>query len=266
MFFGCNIKKKEIKVEKDYYLIDITAKIDSNNKLVLSPSAANYDSALANGLENVLFVFYPRKVIANNGKYILLDEYGDSIKMPASLAIPLPANKKVAKGQYVLTWWQKATGMQRAIVLNKDSSNRPIVFYLDNFTSPSSSQTMLVLNIDTLKRNSFLPISDSKIMSGRGFMDIDDKSFNIVINKSEDSIVGLSWAGLIKVVPVSKCVFSEPNLGVKVGDTVMLPYVGSYQVAIITNIWKDIGKVKANVFFLDTIFNTYANICDIIPK
>lgn len=266
IIFACNIKKKENNATKDYFLIDITANIDSSNKLVLSPSSANFDSASANGLQNVLFVFYPRDVFANEGKYVLLNEYGDTVKMPASLVIPLPANKKVSKGQYVLTWWQKATGMQRAIVLNKDSSYRPIVFYLDNFTSPSSSKTMLLLNIDTLKKNSFLPISDSEIMSGRSFMDINDSSFNILINKSSDSIVGLSWAGFIKLVPISKCVFSNLYPSINIGDTVLLPYVGTYKKAVITKLWKDIGKVKANVFFLDTVFDTYANICDIIKE
>ena len=265
LFFGCNQEKNIKKNNKNFFLLNISADIDSN-AYVLAPTRANIDSAKAKGLDNVIFVFYPRKVISSLGNRTIINEYGDSVDMPSALVIPLSKNKKVAKGQFLLTWWQKATGMQRAIVLNKDSSNKPVVFYLDNFTTPSSSQTMLMMNIDTLKINSFLPIKNDSIMPGRSFMNKADQAFNIVINSDQDSVIGLTWAGMLNVVSIENCVFSKPDMKLNVGDTVILPYVGSYQQAVLKNVWSDIGKVKADVFFLDTIFETYANICDIIPN
>ncbi len=268
-FVTCKENTDKQEVGKENHENDFFSRksLSANGDYVLAPSKKTVDSLLANGTDNLLFVFYPRKVLKNEGEKVIVDEYGDSVVIPASLVIDLQKNKKVAKADIVLTWWQKATGMQRAIVLNRDSTSTPVVYYLDNMTTPPKNQQQFILNIDTLIPNSFRVVNFDSICPGRAFATDDDKrQFYIVINSVGDSVLGLSWAGTLKSFDKKNCVFATPPETLDTGEMVFVPYVGNYHPAEILQIWGDIGKIKVNVFLLDTFFTTYANIPDIIPN
>ena len=267
---GASCRQKEDKQrfsKENINVFFVRKSLSTSGDYVLVPSKKAVDTLLAKGTDDLLFVFYPRKVLKNEGNKIFVDEYGDTAIVPASLVIDLQKNKKVVKGNIVLTWWQKATGMQRAVVLNHDSSTAPIVYYLDNMTSPSKNKQQFLLNIDTLMPNSFRIVDYDSVCPGRAFATNDDKKqFYVVINSSGDSVLGLSWAGTLKLFDKDNCIFASPPDSIDTGQMVFIPYVGNYHPAEILQIWKDIGKIKVNVFLLDTFFTTYANISDIIPN
>ncbi len=259
------IKEKKTEKKTTNIFLTIHNKIEvSKGDLVLAPSQATYDTALSKGLKTTLFVFYPRKVISQKGNYIYLDEYGDTSKMPKSLVIPLDKDKKVSKGQFLLTWWQKGTGMQRAIVLGKNPTLTPIVYYFDNQYSYISPLKNINYWIDTLQANSFLVLKDS-LMPGTTVKKAEAYSpVYIVISFDNKKIIGLNWAGNIEILDRKKCIFPKIYKQLQKNDSIEMPYVGLYAKGKIISIWKDIGKLKANITFFDTTFQTYGNIADAI--
>ncbi len=248
-------------IEK-YYLIDIDADVDAND-YVLAPSRKNFDSAFAKGLESTIFVFYPRKVVAKMQDSVVLYEIGDTIKLPNSLVIPLKKQQKATKGNIVLTWWQSGTGMQRAIVLNRDSSTTPTVYYLDNQYSFYSSVTDVKFWIDTLAPNSFTLLTQDT-MSGRS-MSVSKEyytTFYTIINCTKNKVLALSWAGTLELFDKSQCNLVPLYQEFNVGDSVSVPYLGTYSEGTVLSVWNDIGKITVKINFLDEKIETYANMID----
>lgn len=262
---SCSSPKQKKMENEDIFFQQKTIHKLNPGDYVLAPSKANYDTAIAQGLENTLFVYYPRKVIKQTDSSFILDEYGDISNIPFAFVIALQKNKKVIAGDLVLTWWQKGTGMQRAIVLNKDSSETPVVYYIDNQYSLYSPATNINYWIDTLMPNTFLLIKDS-LMPGRTVTEKgeDFSNFYIVISAIKDKILVLSWSGNIKVLLKKDCIFIPFKPQIEAGDSVLVPYIGMYSRGRVISKWNDIGKLKANVLFLDTTVETYANIADAI--
>jgi len=248
--------------DDNYYLIDVSVEVDSDD-YVLAPSKISYDSAIANGLEASIFVFYPRKVIQNFKDSVELYQIGDTVVLPASLIIPMNKNEKAIFGDYVLTWWQSGTGMQRAIVLNKDSSLTPTVYYLDNQYSFYSNITNISFWIDTLKPNSYIVLKD-EIMPGKSiFVEKDYFSvFYTIINISEENILALSWAGLLEVIEKDKFSTIDLHQDFNAGDSVLVPYFGTFSKGVVKSVWNDIGKMTVEIFFIDEEIEIYVNMID----
>lgn len=247
---------------KEFYLIDVHSEV-IKDQYVLAPSKANYDSALVNGLSSSIFVFYPRKVIVNSKDSVTLKQIGDTVTLPSSLVIPLSENAKATKGDIVLTWWQSGTGMQRAIALNKDTSTTPTVYYLDNQYSFYSKATDINFWIDTLKPNSFIVLDDN-LSSGKSIYVKKDyfSVFYTVINQTADSVLALSWAGLLEVFANNEFFEIDINQQFSIGDSVFTPYYGTYTKGVVKEIWPDIGKITVDVFFIDSYVEIYANMID----
>ncbi len=263
-FISCSLPKKGNNKTNVFFSTTKKIKVHAGD-YVLAPSKANYDTAMLRGIENTLFVFYPRKVLGETDTSVILEEYGDTSNIPFYLVIPMQRNKKVIAGDIVLTWWQKGTGMQRAIVLNKDSSARPVVYYIDNQYSLYSPATNVNYWIDTLLPNSFLVIKDT-LMPGRTVLE-KSKDFSnsyLIVSISDKKILGLSWSGNIKILDKKDCIFVPFKKNIKAGDSVEVPYIGMYSRGKVISKWPDIGKLKVKIFFIDTTLETYANIADAI--
>jgi hypothetical protein len=263
--FACNNaenKNKDTKSTENYYLLPVTHNFDSV-QYVLAPSYSNYKNARKDGLSNTLFVFYPREIVGKTDTSVLINEFGDTVEMPNSLIIPMKYGEKAKKGDIVLTWWQKGTGMQRAIALNQNLSATPIVYYIDNQYSLYSSSNDINFWIDTLKPNSFIVLKDS-IMPGRSL--IFEHNLYIVISQNNDKILASSWAGTLKVISKDSCEFVPIKPNVEVGDSIFAPYIGIFFDAKVIQKWDDIGKIKAEIDFLDTTIESYVNIFDIIKR
>ncbi len=262
--FGCQDTEKNNTTEdtktQNYYLLQVNYDLDSVT-YVLAPSLANYKNARENGLSNTLFVFYPREFLGYTDTTVLLNEFGDTVEIPNSLIIPMHKGETAQKGDLVLTWWQKGTGMQRGIVLNDEPSTTPIVYYIDNQYTMYSSSNDINFWIDTLKENSFIVVKDS-IMPGRSL--IYNDNLYLVISQDADKIVASSWSGTLKVIDKDSCMFVPFGTDVEVGDSIYAPYIGIYFNGKVIQKWADIGKIKAEIDFLDTTIESYVNIPDII--
>ncbi len=266
LLFSCNGIKdssdKEEKKEKKHFLIKKNWNLKPDD-VVLAPSKSSFDSAISNGLENSLFVFYPRTVIKQLKDSVVLNQIGDTVLMPNSLVIPLQENKKAVAGDIVLTWWQSGTGMQRAIVLNKDSSYTPVVYYIDNQYSFYSAVTDVKFWIDTLAPNSFVVLKDS-MMSGRSIRVKKEyySTFYIVINVTNKKVLALSWAGNLELFDIQKCQLVPFSQNFEKGDSVSVPYLGTYSQGTVKTVWPDIGKIKVKILFIDEYLEIYANMFD----
>ncbi|MBN2662093.1 MAG: hypothetical protein JXR68_00465 [Bacteroidales bacterium] len=254
-----NVQENETEA---FYLLDIDADVISG-EYALAPSKANYDTALVYGIEGSIFVFYPRKVIEKRKDSVVLYQIGDTVMLPNSLIIPIKPNQKATKGDVVLTWWQSGTGMQRAIVLNNDTSATPTVYYLDNQYSFYSSVTDINFWIDTLKPNSFILLKD-EIMSGRSILVKKDyfSVFYTIINATNDKLLALSWAGLLEVFEKDDFTIIPLRQNFNVGDSVLVPYFGTFSKGIVKAVWPDIGKITAEILFIDENIDIYANMID----
>lgn len=262
---SCNsseIENNDAQKKETFYLLDIDADVIAG-EYALAPSKANYDTALVHGLESSIFVFYPRKVIEKIKDSVVLYQIGDTVTLPNSLIIPIKPNQKATKGDIVLTWWQSGTGMQRAIVLNSDTSLTPTVYYLDNQYSFYSSVTDINFWIDTLKANSFLVLND-QLMTGRSLIVKKDyfSVFYTIINVSQNKILALSWAGILEVFENNDYQIIPLKQNFNVGDSVFVPYLGTFSKGIVKAVWPDIGKITAEILFIDENIEIYANMID----
>ena len=239
---------------KEFLFQTPSHRISEFGEFVLSPSKANFDSLQKKGFssENI-FVYYPRKYIKKNDNYFILEEFYDTIKIPNSLVIPLPDSQKVSKGDIVLTWWQKGTGMQRALVLNDKPTCTPTVYYLDNQYYFYYSNNDPLFWVDTLEANTFLKVED-KVMSGRSFSVKGEyiTSFYTIINFFGPKILGLSWAGDLKIINSNLCKLVPMNTKFVIGDSVFVPYFGTYVCGTVKKTFTDIGQISVAIDYFDS--------------
>ena len=241
------------KNEQNFLFQTPSNRITQYGDYVLSPSKTNFDSLLEKGFssENI-FVYYPRKYVNKTTDYFFLKEFNDTVKIPNSLVIPLPNNQKVSKGDIVLTWWQKGTGMQRALVLSDEPTFTPTVYYLDNQYYFYYSNDDPLFWVDTLKANSFLKIED-KVMPGRTFSVKGEylTSFYTIINFFGPKILGLSWAGDLQILNSNQCKLVPWDINFEIGDSVFVPYFGTYVEGVVKNTYKDIGQLNVTIDYFD---------------
>lgn len=262
VFISCNQKTNKKDEKPDLLNTKITVE---KGQWVLCPAKYLIDSAFSKGLENSVFVYYPRKVIDFNENNIFVAELGDTSKIPDYFVIPLPQKESVSKGNIVLTWWQKGTGMQRALVFDVVNDGRPVVYYLDGHFS--FSQSNLKYLIDTLKTGTFTTISEKNLI-GRSFMINEEyiSSYYMVVAANNDSVIGLSWAGILKVFKKLDCNFVPLNTSLQEGDSVLVPYLGTYCDGIVKKLWNDVGKVDVLINFLGDSLTTKVVKFDVIKK
>lgn len=264
LIFLVSCNKKTTKKQERADLINISIDVEKG-QWVMCPAKYLIDSAFSKGIENSVFVYYPRKVIDFNENSIFVAELGDTSIIPKYFVIPLPKNENVSKGDIVLSWWQKGTGMQRALVFDVVQDGRPVVYYLDGHFSFSQSNLKYLL--DTLKKDTYINISE-KALIGRSFMINEEyiSSYYITVAENKDSVMGLSWAGIIKVFKKTDCNFVPLNIQLKEGDSVLVPYLGTYCDGIIKKMWNDIGKVDVLINFLGDSLTTKVVKIDIFKK
>ncbi len=262
---ACNEKETGItEISNDSLIYAITDNADYEiGKYVLSPTKIVCDSLKKNGFEDLIFVYYPRKFIDRKGNKYILEEFGDSVYIPSSLVIPLPDSQLVSKNDYVLTWWQKGTGMQRAIVLSNEPTATPLVYYVDNQYYFYYDENDPNLWIDTLEKGSFLKIED-KLMPGRSCCVSSEylSTFYTIINVLGTKILALSWSGDLKIFNENQVELVPMDTKFSANDSVFVPYLGTYTYGKVKSTFKDIGKMKVNILFIDTTMQINANIFD----
>lgn len=270
-FFLYSCKENSVSTKTDSLnnkvelnLIGIDLDFDSAS-FVLAPSKSCYDTAITKGIKTSLIVFYPRKFISSKEKYSFLEEIGDTVLLPDDLIIPLKKNQEVKQGDILLTWWQSGTGMQRAIVLSDKNKLKPVVYYLDNqfyFYYDESDPTFW---IDTLKENSYNILQDEWCSGHSIIVEINGvPSYYVIINSNENKVLALSWSGLLEVFDKKNCKPIPLNQNFVKGDSILAPYLGTYTKGIVRSTFKEIGKMKVDIQFFDTIMSTKVSMIDVL--
>lgn len=267
-FSGCldaddGLEVESVKSGSDVFGHNLTGL--QQDDYVLTPAKSSIDFMKNKGLDSALFVFYPRLVIGLTSDSVIVDEIGTRVSIPNLLVIPFSKNCKVIKGDVLLTWWQKGTGMQRAIVLNSDSTYTPTVYYLDNQYSLYSPATDIKYWMDTLLPNSFLVLRDS-VMVGRSalYEDLYYSTFYKIVSSNLDKVVAINWAGSVKVFDKYELELVSFMRSFDKGDSVMVPYYGTYCSGRVKKVWADLGKLTVDITFIDEKIEVFANVVDAI--
>ena len=195
--------------------------------------------------KNNFFWFYPRKV-DSIGKYSLFVWEIDSlIEIPKAFVVAFSEKSKAKQGDFVFTWWQNGTGLQRAYVLKVLDNKKIVIRYLDLdiFTLRNKSDI-----IDTIKERSFSLIN-SKYSPGasvRFDTDVGEK-FYIILNHQDSSLVCRSSLGKIKFFKINEI---KPNYVAKklyVNQEVKVPFYGIYIPGKIIELKQGYAKVEAMI-------------------
>lgn len=182
-------------------------------------------------------------------------------ELPNYLIIPIPAEQTVKKGDVVLTWWQRGSGLQRAIVIDDSNPNEPEIHYLD------LDWELMVKNnkfTEKIEANSFVKITEPW-QSGASL--IAKEGTNTVkytlLTSSADKILVDGFAGVTKVLDKSAC-SPIPSANLKVGDVVQAPWSsGNYSQATVKEVNAAYGRAML-VFDIDKEKTRAVPIRDII--
>lgn len=211
----------------------------------LSLAAGNYvlapsKESVASGAEGT-YIYYAAKLVkSGEAESVIKTLPGETVTIPNSLIIPIPAGRKAAVGDMVLTWWQSGSGMQRAIVVG-GTPTEPQVVYLDqDSTTP-----------ETLKPDTFdILYSDNQVGNAIACLDGGSyKRFQSLSADTEGKTLVMGWAGKVSVVSSADCKVLHHDAKVKVGDTVKVPVFATYKDATVTKIDAKTGRIYAKYSF-----------------
>lgn len=156
--------------------------------------------------------------------------------MPSSMCIPLPEKQKAKKGDILLTWWQRGSGMSHAVVVDDSNPLTPKVNYLKNVGG------------EELKPNSFIVLKSGKMMPGAPVAykgDHDKWRTGTVINIADGKVLIYAFGSKLKTAKLEDCKVIPLKPDYKVGDSVMSTFVDSFEDGYtVKEINLETGKVK----------------------
>lgn len=156
--------------------------------------------------------------------------------MPSSMCIPLPEKQKAKKGDILLTWWQRGSGMSHAVVVDDSNPLTPKVNYLKNVGG------------EELKPNSFIVLKSGKMMPGAPVAykgDYDKWRTGTVINIADGKVLIYAFGSKLKTAKLEDCKVIPLKPDYKVGDSVMSTFVDSFEDGYtVKEINLETGKVK----------------------
>lgn len=223
----------------DFPAVDTRAK---PGEFVLAPSPGWIEEAFEKGADKQPFIFYGAWMVEPGPKASKIKTLpGQQVTIPNAMIIPVGGGEKAKPGDVVLTAWASGSGMQRAIVVEGGEPATPRVRYLDlDLESPSGWGK----KEDTLKENTFHVLGKpGEPGTTLACKDGHRTTRWIVVNQHGDQVLGVGFAGKVKVLKRSECknVPIVPKL--KPGDTVFVPVIGAYTEAKVTKLDEKIGRV-----------------------
>lgn len=230
---------------KDFPKDAITANVGD---YVLTPSENWQKDATEKGPEKVTFIFYSQKMAEVGKEYSKIDFISKKgVEIPNYMIIPIKSGQKAKKGDIVLTWWQSGSGMNRAIVTDVAKLAEPSVNYIDiEWTNPAKNKDKIGIGqmSEKLKPNSFHVISNMWEPGTSVAVKEDNKyTHATVIKVSGDKVLTIGFAGKMKVCKKSDCVAIPVKPGVKAGDAVQVPWVGTFKNSKVQKVDAKNGRV-----------------------
>ena len=160
--------------------------------------------------------------------------------VPTSMCIPLPEKQKAKKGDILLTWWQKGSGMSHAVVIDDSNPLTPKVNYLKN-----------VGGDEELKPNSFIVLKSGKMVPGAPIAYKGDNGkwhTGTAINIADGKVLIYGFGSKLKTAKLSDCKVLPLKPDYKVGDSVMSTFVDTFEDGYTV---KEINLEKGKVIVTD---------------
>jgi hypothetical protein len=146
-------------------------------------------------------------------------------------------------GDVLLTAWASGSGLQRAIVVEGGSAEKPKVRYLDMALDNPSGWGE---KADQLPEGTFRKLSqDGEPGSTLACKDGSRTLRWIHVSRSGDKLLGLGYAGKVRALDKGDCRSVPIVPKVKPGDSVLVPVLGSYQPAKVSKVDAKLGRVFA---------------------
>ncbi len=210
---------------------------------VLAPQK-KFLSAFLSGRQN-FFWFHPRLVDSVGEYSVWVWEIDSLVEVPKAFVITFPHHCEVKKGDYVLTWWQAGSGMQRAYVLGIVDSGNIVVRYLDLdvFTAADANNV-----IDTIKMGTFRTITGmwsagAAVLRSSG----SGKDFYVIINHRGDSLVCRSSIGKVEFFNKADVQPCGVVKDLRRGQDVEIPFYGIYIPGKIISFGQGYAQVRARI-------------------
>ena len=206
-----------------------------------------YHVAIGQGRElaQESLIFYNTTIVkCGNTKTTLADK----VEMPNALVIPLPKKVKAAKGDILLTWWQSASGMQRAIVTDDELPFEPKVDYLDLDHSGQEANPGLAQQMsgEQLRPNTFAVLTSGEWQSGAplAYGSRDQWSAATLIHEKDGRVLMLIDGNRLVACDKKDCRLIPFNVEYAAGESVWGAVEGHFSPGFrVTNYDKEKGRV-----------------------
>jgi len=228
----------------DFPKVETTAKA---GEYVIVPSYNWIQDAVTKGVDQVTFIWYVQKMAQPDKENSEIQFLSERKKVPNGYIVAVPPGQKAKNGDIILTWWQTGSGMQRAVVVDDKEPATPIVRYLDiDYDNPAKSRD----NVTTIGKmdekivpDSFFKIKEWDPGTTVAIQDGANMKKGTVIRVAGDKVLVLERVGKLAVHPKSACKPVPLVPGVKEGDRVSAPFVGTFKDATVTKVDPKIGRV-----------------------
>lgn len=158
----------------------------------------------------------------------------DKAQIPNALIIPIKKGETAKVGDFVLTWWQGGSGLQRAIIVDAADPAKPKANFLDlsfdRGSSPEKESMGEKFGNKELKENSFQLIPDGEWVPGAQLAIRKDGDWYAatLIREKGDKILVLGFADKVEAFNKADAKLIPFNEDIKVGDSVYARFVSSY--------------------------------------
>lgn len=213
-------------------------------QFVLAPTQSTVEEALEVGAERQAFIFYAGVLeSATATTSVVKSVAGRKSQVPNALVVAIGPPAPAAVGDILLTAWASGTGLQRAIVVEGGTPESPSVRYLDmTLDSPSGWGE----KVDQLPKGSFRKLSRPGTPGTTvACQDKKRTTRQIVISRAESKLLGLGFAGKLKVFDATACQALPIEPKVKANEAVRVPVLGAFTAATVTKTDAAIGRVWA---------------------
>ena len=232
-----------IKLPFDFPAVSTSAKAGD---FVLAPPRELINKAIKGG-EKPSFLFSGRRMVKPGPVESTVKESGAETLIPNALIIPIRKGEKVQPGDVVLTFWAAGGSMQRAIVVEGGSPDKPKVRYLD--IAPDNPSGM-GKKVDTLKPGTFHklkalwePGTAVAVKTAEGYVKA------VIVNRTGDKLLTVGFAGKMAVYKKKQCVPIPVIPELKKGRSAYVPYLGTFQKGWVKKIDTATGRVHVRVDF-----------------
>jgi hypothetical protein len=212
-------------------------------EMVLAPSREFYDTAVEKGMDQATFIYYMAEMVEPGPAESKVKSLsGTEYMIPNSLIVAIAKGQTAAPGDLLLGHWESGSGMYRAIAVKGGTPEAPMVRYLDGTFKPEDKP-------DTFQANRFQPLVPGEVGVSVACKKDDQIHHGTLVSVTPKKLLSLEFAGKIMMYEVGSCTPIPPKPAVKVGDTVQVPYIGTYREAKVTKVDAEVGRVFAKFDF-----------------